>query len=113
MIAKLEDHREVPIPSSNNIIAPKKTIANLTHPGQASGVDPWLTQNPWQNSKKAVQHTPLPTVTPVQLAVLEQRLEQKIQATSADSKEEQMQVDQSARIEAESQSSDLESASGV
>ena len=100
LIAKIEDQREVPIPSYNNIIASKKTIANLTHTGQASGVDPWLTQDPWQSSKKSVQHTPQPSVTPVQLAALEQRLEQKIQATSADPKEEQMQVDQSARIEA-------------
>ena len=57
---------------------------------------------PWQSgsARKAVTTTSMPAVSQGQLTALEQRLEQKIQASTAEAKDDHMQVDQSARIEA-------------
>ena len=88
---------------ANNIIASKKTISSLARGLQDSLPDPWLKQDPWQsgsNARKSTPAAPMPAVSQGQLTALEQRLEQKIQASATEAKDDQMQVDQSARMKA-------------
>lgn len=103
LIAKLDDPKEAPVPTMNNIIASKQTISKLSQSQAATGTDPWLVNDPWQASQGAKKpHPPssTPAATVGQLAALEQRLEQKIQATAIDGKDDAMSVDQTSRINA-------------
>ena len=100
LIAKIEDHKDSVVPSSNNIIASKKTITTLAHRQQDGSTDPWLQNDPWQSGRKQATAAPSHGVSPGQLQALEQRLEQKIQASTREPKEEDMQIDQTARIDA-------------
>ena len=94
LIAKIEDQKESTLPTMNNIIASKQTISKLAHSHQETQVDPWLKGDPCQTTLTP----PARTVTPSQLAALEQRLEQKIAASNSEAKEEPSQVDQTSRI---------------
>ena len=101
LIAKFEDQKESTLPTVKNIIASKQTISKLANSQQEMQTDPWLKGDPWQahsTGRKTTQLPPAPTVTPSQLAALEQRLEQKIAASNSEAKEEPMQVDQTSRI---------------
>ena len=103
LIAKIENPKDAPLPVTNNIIASRKTLSTLTQSSQAAQVDPWLTSDPWQNgpsTKKNPHGTMSQSVTAGHLTALEQRLEQKIQASATEPRQEQMQVDQSDRIDA-------------
>ena len=103
LIAKIDDHKDSTMPSTNNIIASKKTITTLSQRQQEGTPDPWLRNDPWQASHASHKQTPAAPaqgVSPGQLLALEQRLEQKIQASASEPKEEPMQIDHVARIDA-------------
>ena len=103
LIAKIDSQKEAPLPNMTNIIASKQTITKLAQTHQDPQTDPWLQADPWQshatNRKQAAQSI-APAATSGQLAALEQRLEQKINAAKQATHEPQMPADQTARIEA-------------
>ena len=103
LIAKLDGHKDAPLPSTTNIIASKKTITTLAQSHQDASADPWLHSDPWQSYSKPrkTPGQPVPTVAmPSQLAALEQRIEQKIMAAKHEPPTNSMHTDQTARIEA-------------
>ena len=103
LIATLEDPKEAPVPMTSNIIASRKTLSTLAQSQQATSVDPWLANDPWQTgvtAKKSNAGATSPAVTPGHLTALEQRLAQKINASASDLKPDQMHVDQTERIDA-------------
>ena len=61
--AKLEDPKEAPVPSMNNITASKQTISKLTQSHATLAIDPWLAHDPWQ-SNTATKKPAMPSLTP-------------------------------------------------